>query len=237
MELTGAAIVNVPAVLNPVTVGAFHAALQQASAEDVGCAIVLVDADTRTFCLGLDLAAALDNGGAADALGQFVGCLEAIRLSPKPTVSYIRGAVRGGGVGIAAACDGVLAAPTATFATTELRFGLTPSIIAPYLAERMTAQKLRWMALTSQPVDARSALQVGLVDRICADGDAPRVLRAWVAGWKRADAKAMALWKRASSPAGTGGLQTTLDRLADEGVRGRIGRFLEADAVWREDEQ
>ena len=229
MELKGASIVAVPAALNRQTIARLGADLAAASA-DPGTHVLVLAGGEAEFCRGLDLGEATD--GAGPALEQFAACLRTIRLGQKPVIALVRGAAVAGGVGLAAACDGVLATCDASFTLTELIFGLAPAIILPYLAERLPQQKLRWMALRAQALSAPEALQFGLADHVCAPEDAPKLLRQWVRQLRRAQPVAVALWKRltADSAAASSqeGVQLTLERLHDPMVRRGIREFMES---------
>jgi methylglutaconyl-CoA hydratase len=85
-------------------------------------------------------------------------------------VALIHGGCFGGGTGIAAACDVIVADETAIFSITEARWGLTAGIIVPQLLSRIGAGRLRRYALTCERFDARRAFEIGLVDEVCAEG-------------------------------------------------------------------
>ena len=89
---------------------------------------------------------------------------------PKPTVALIHGGCFGGGTGIAAACDIIIADETAMFSITEARWGLTALPIVPQLLSRIGPGRLRRYSLTCERFDARRAFEIGLVDEVCAPG-------------------------------------------------------------------
>ncbi len=231
MELKGASIVAVPPALNRQTIARLGADLDAAAADPASHVIVLAGGEAE-FCRGLDLGEAACVDGAKPALNEFAACLRAIRLGEKPVIAVVRGAAAAGGIGLAAACDGVLAASDATFTLTELIFGLIPAIIFPYLSERLSPQKLRWMVLRGQTLSAPEALQFGLADHVCAPEDVPKLLRQWVRQLRRAQPEAVALWKRLTDSFGAaasgGGVQLTLERLQDPAVRRGIQEFIES---------
>lgn len=90
---------------------------------------------------------------------------------PKPTIALIQGGCFGGGVGIAAACDIVIAAEDALFAITEARWGLIATPIFPQLVATMGLRNVRRFALTCERFDAAKAKELGLVQEICAVGE------------------------------------------------------------------
>jgi enoyl-CoA hydratase/carnithine racemase len=231
VELNGAALVRVPAVLDRHTVRDLRAVLEAAILDPQSRVAVLLGPGEGVFCRGMDLAGSQSPEGLGEAVDDFAACLEIIRLGRKPVLAFVHGQAVGGGVGLAAACDGVLATDDSSFTLSELLFGLTPAIILPYLAQRVSAQRLRWMALTSLPVTAGEAVALGLIERTCRVDDAGAILRAWIDRLRRLDPTVVESWKRASanppSPGSPDGTAATLERLRDAGVRQRLQRFLE----------
>ena len=101
----------------------------------------------------------------------FARLVQAIRTIGKPVVAVVAGIALGGGVGIAAAADVVIASTRAAFGLPEALFGLVPGVVMPILLERMTPQKARWLALTGHTRSASEAQQLGLVDLVVSDDD------------------------------------------------------------------
>jgi methylglutaconyl-CoA hydratase len=136
-------------------------------------ALVLAGAG-RSFCAGGDLgwmrsiAAAGPGKNAQDATA-LGGLFDTLDRSPKPVVARVHGAARGGGVGLVAACDIPVAAAGASFALTEVRLGLAPAVISPYLVARMGAARCRELFVTGETFDAAQALRIGLVHHVAAD--------------------------------------------------------------------
>lgn len=231
MELTGTTVVTVPPLLNPQTIAGLRSDLDAALADPVSHVVILLGGDD-VFCRGLDLSAVASAEDARTALERFAGCLQTVRLGGKPVIGLVRGACVAGGVGLAAACDGLLATTDATFALTELLFGLVPAIILPYLAQRVSAQKLRWMALSAQTLTAGEALQLGLADRVCASENTSKVLRSWARQLRRVQPSVVGMWKRmtANLPAlpAEEGVQITMERLSDPAVRMGFLEFIES---------
>lgn len=89
---------------------------------------------------------------------------------PKPSIALVHGGCFGGGVGLVAACDIVIASEDAIFAITETRWGLIPSPIVPQLNARIGLANVRRYALTSERFDARRAREIGLVNEVCPTG-------------------------------------------------------------------
>jgi methylglutaconyl-CoA hydratase len=103
--------------------------------------------------------------------------LHLIATLPKPTVALVQGAAYGGGVGLIAACDIVIAAEGARFGLTEVRLGLVPAVISPYVIGAVGPRWARRLFLTAERFDAALAERIGLVhevvpgDRLAARGD------------------------------------------------------------------
>jgi methylglutaconyl-CoA hydratase len=87
----------------------------------------------------------------------------AFRVHPKPIVARVQGAALGGGAGLVAACDIALAAEETRFGFTEVRLGLVPAVISPYVLARIGESATRELFLTGQRFDARKAREIGLV--------------------------------------------------------------------------
>ena len=94
----------------------------------------------------------------------------------KPTVAKVNGHVFGGAVGLVACCDIVIAAPRARFCLSEVRLGLVPAVISPYVIEAMGARNARRFFLTAEQMSARKARRVGLVHEVAKDGKLDRAV-------------------------------------------------------------
>jgi enoyl-CoA hydratase/carnithine racemase len=239
--------VAVPPVLNPETMAGLAASVAGALGAPEPRVLVLEGTD-GVFCRGLDLEA-LGATGAAEWVERaatetavaFAACLRAIRLAGRPTVAVVAGEAVGGGVGVAAACDVVVAGDRATFALPELLFGLAPAIILPLLLERMPAQKVRRLALQGQSCGAAEAQALGLVDVVSPVAELPATLRRLTRGLARAHPSAVATFKRDSAESiglglerGLGrGAEATAATLRDAEVRAGIRGFVtEGQPPW-----
>ena len=88
---------------------------------------------------------------------------EAIDTCPVPVIGRIQGAALGGGVGLAAVCDIVVASSDAIFAFSEARLGIAPAVISPYVLRKIGISHARALFFTAERFDAHRALQIGLV--------------------------------------------------------------------------
>jgi enoyl-CoA hydratase/carnithine racemase len=159
----------VPPALDARTTGELAERIEHAAAQPRG--VIVLAGDGGTFCRGIDftaLLAAQDAGALAvectRSVDAFVRCLRCIRSCGKPVGAAVDGETLAGGVGLAAACDLVVATERSTFGLPETLFGLIPAITLPVLLERMTPQKARLVILTARSYGAAEAHALGLVD-------------------------------------------------------------------------
>jgi methylglutaconyl-CoA hydratase len=131
----------------------------------------------RHFCTGADLRE-LSAGASAPpeqptAETERLAALYASLLRcPLLTLAAVHGAAYGGGAGLAAACDLVVASPEARFQFSEVRLGFVPALVATFLPRRVSPAALTRLVLDPHPLDAVAALAVGLVDRVTDDARA-----------------------------------------------------------------
>jgi methylglutaconyl-CoA hydratase len=95
--------------------------------------------------------------------------LRAIRECPRATIARVHGPTFGGGVGLTAACDIAVAVRSAVFALTEVKLGILPAVISPYVQEKIGAGALRRYALTAERFDAAEARRLGLINEVVED--------------------------------------------------------------------
>ncbi len=134
---------------------------------------------------------------------------------PVPTVALVQGGCFGGGTGMVAACDVVIAADNAVFSISEVRWGLTAAIIIPQLCDAISARQLRRYALTGERFDAAEAHRIGLVHQVVPAGELAAAGDAMVAQLLQNGPEAMAETKAAIFEFAWGGFQrSTLDALA-----------------------
>src|SRR6478672_4466291 len=112
---------------------------------------------------GIATASKQENLRASRATAEAVDRLNRL---PVPTVALVQGGCFGGGTGIVAACDVVIAADNALFSITEVRWGLTVAIIIPQLSDAISVRQLRRYALTGERFGAADARRIGLVHEV-----------------------------------------------------------------------
>jgi methylglutaconyl-CoA hydratase len=165
----------------PETRNAFDAALIAELAEafvDVGTTrAVVLRGEGLSFCAGADIdwmRASVDltveeNVADANALRRM---LEAIDGCPAPVVSAVHGHALGGGVGLVACSDIVVAEARTVFAFSEVKLGIVPAVISPFALRRIGESAARRYFVTGERFDAETALRIGLVHEVTADLDA-----------------------------------------------------------------
>lgn len=145
-------------------------------ATNVNIRAVIIQAVGKNFCTGADLSwmqAAINlsvNENKAE-MKKFASLLKAISFLKIPTIAYVHGKVLGGGLGILAACDMVIAAEHTIFAAPEIKLGLVPAIIAPYLAKILNGRSLTQLLLGTVTWSASEALQAGLISNIIRENE------------------------------------------------------------------
>ena len=146
-----------------------------ALAAAAGVRAVVLKGNGRHFQAGADLAwisavaqmSPEENEKVSRATGELVRRLDTL---PVPTVALVQGGCFGGGTGIVAACDIVIASEDAMFAITETRWGLMAGIILPQLCQAIGLRALRRYALSGERFDAHEARRIGLAHELCAPG-------------------------------------------------------------------
>ena len=160
--------------LSTALVGELHDGLDRAAA-DPDVRVVVLGHTGGTFCAGADLSEAAGRDPSAvavDRAREMTRLLRRILESPMPVIGAIDGHVRAGGLGLVGACDIVVAGAASTFALTEARIGVAPSIISLTLLPKMTARAAGRYFLTGEKFGADVAAQIGLVTVATDDVDA-----------------------------------------------------------------
>jgi len=162
------------------------------------------------FCAGGDfttfktLMGTATSGAAPDPIARnnraFGALLTRLVDLPVPTIAVVVGAAAGGGTGLAAACDVVLAHSSATFATPETGLGIPPAQIAPFVASRIGRQRATRLLCEGRRVDAQEAKHIGLADIVAEDIDA--ALLEQIRRFDRAEPAAVRSTKRILAHAG-----------------------------------
>ncbi|WOC11609.1 enoyl-CoA hydratase family protein [Gordonia sp. MP11Mi] len=161
--------------LSAVLVAQLQAALVGAASDDAVRAVVLTHTG-GTFCAGGDLKEALGRGlspaeATAEGTRAMIELMGTMLEAPKPVVAVANGHVRAGGFGLLGAADIALAGPKATFALTESRLGLAPSMISLVLLPKMSARASGRYFLTGEAFTPGEAEELGVVSRALSSVD------------------------------------------------------------------
>jgi len=231
-------------------IGRLTGALSELGTER-GLRAVLLTGVGSAFCAGADIAemraagAAAPEQNVADAR-RFVALLDRLERMPQPTVAVVNGAAYGGALGLISACDIAIAGSSARFALSEVRLGLIPAMISPYLIRAIGARQAGRYMQTGEVIDAATAERIGLVHEAVDDAALPDAVRklcdALLAGGPCAQVEIKTLLRRVagrddtSDAALQGELAHWIARIrgSDEGVEG-LSAFLEKrPAKWRD---
>lgn len=155
------------AVITALTKGLL-AVTEQAKSQPGSVRALVLRGQGKHFSAGADLnwmraAAKLSYADNLRDAGTLTTLFESLANLPIPSLALVQGSAFGGAVGLAAAADIVIAEKTAKFALSEVRLGLLPAVILPYLARRLTPQSLRRLALSGRVFTADEAMAAGLV--------------------------------------------------------------------------
>jgi methylglutaconyl-CoA hydratase len=155
---------------NASVIAELHAAFERIAAADNVRAVVLAG-EGKVFCGGADVSwmrDSLDLSFEANAVDaeHMSDMFRAIDNCPRPVIARIQGAALGGGAGLAAACDIAIAAGDAVFGFTEVKLGIIPAVISPFVLSKIGASHARALFLTGERFDARRAMRIGLVHEI-----------------------------------------------------------------------
>ena len=157
---------------------------------------VVLSGNGRSFCAGADLnwfysSEQLSLEENTERYSHLASLLLKIFRLPQLTIATVNGNVFGGGLGLMTACDFVLAETNAKFMFSEVKLGLLPATILPFVAKRLTVQNLRKWILTGSLFKASEAYHAGLIDVICESGGIDKCLLEFVATFEQASPAAI----------------------------------------------
>ncbi len=153
-----------------VLISALHAAFDQAAA-DLSVRLVLIEGNGKSFSAGADMnymrrmgeGSLEDNRADAARLAAMLAALDGL---PMPTVCRLHGAAMGGGVGLVSCCDVVVASTRAKLALSEVKIGMVPATIGPYVVRAIGARACRRLFVTAEAVEPWRALALGWVSEV-----------------------------------------------------------------------
>jgi methylglutaconyl-CoA hydratase len=188
--------------------------------------VVVLAANGKSFSAGADLNwmkrmarySEAENLRDAIALGDLMHTLRALH---KPTIARVQGAAYGGGVGLVACCDIAIGATTAAFCLSEVRLGLIPAVISPYVIAAIGERQARRCFLTAERFDAAEAQRIGLLHAVVDEAQLDASVQAMVDHLLKGGPKAQAAAKRLIDAVAN----RPIDRLLVEDTAERIARI------------
>ena len=194
---------------------------------DGAARVAVLSGAGKMFCAGADLTwmskmvAYTRDENVRDARAM-ARMFEALDRLPIPLIGRVHGAALGGGVGLAAVCDIVVAAEDCAFGFTEVKLGILPAVISPYAIAKIGASAARELFLTGARFSAARAKEIGLVHAVADDSELDRVVAKYVndlaTSAPEAVAAAKALIAHVSCNEGTSAIEYTIDAIADRRV-------------------
>ncbi|MCG3174514.1 MAG: Carnitinyl-CoA dehydratase [Myxococcota bacterium] len=138
--------------------------------------VVIVTGEGKSFCAGADLKWMSDMANFTveqnhEDAAALAAMFNAVYNCPKPVIGRINGAAVGGGVGLTSVCDVAVAAEGAAFGLSEVRIGLVPAVIFPYLLRKVQISPLVELTLTSERISAARAREIGLVNHVVPEAE------------------------------------------------------------------
>jgi methylglutaconyl-CoA hydratase len=192
-----------------------------------GARVAVLAGAGKVFCAGADLAWMSQMVGytheenVRDAR-QMARMFEALDQLPIPLIGRVHGAALGGGVGLAAVCDVVVAAEDAAFAFTEVKLGILPAVISPYATAKIGRSAARELFLTGARFSAERARDIGLVHAVTDEAGLDRSVAKYVNDFLTSGPEAVAAAKRlvaaVTSAARTAAIEYTIDAIAERRI-------------------
>lgn len=217
-------------------------------AGDDNARVVVLTGEGDFFCAGADVGYMRDTAGFSyeenlEDARKLAAMFGAVDQCPKPVVARVKGAAIGGGIGLVAAADIGVAEEGTVFAFSEVRLGISPATIAPFVVRKIGHSQTRALFLTGERFDATRACEIGLVHEVVAEGNLDGAVQEKVArllsGGPEALAATKALLRELRDAPSGNTTEITARHIAklrtgEEGQEG-LGAFLEKrEPAWRE---
>jgi methylglutaconyl-CoA hydratase len=198
--------------------------------QDPSIRLVVIASRGDTFCSGADLGwlrSVAEGQAGVDEIEGLAQLLGALWRFPKPVLARVQGSAHGGGVGLIACCDIVVASDSARFALPELRLGLIPAVILPHLLRALGSRQARRWCLSGEALLGTDALRLGLVHKLVEPAELDAEVEHQVTLLLRSAPGAVRAFKR---------LLAELTEVADEEARGatELASYLQASDEVRE---
>jgi methylglutaconyl-CoA hydratase len=179
----------------------------------------------KHFCAGADLAwmqqsASIDynlNLQDARTLAELMYNLYHLKL---PTLAVVQGAAFGGALGLISCCDMAIGTADAQFSLSEVRIGLAPAVISPFVVQAIGERAMRRYALTAERFDGERAQQLGLLAKCYDANELERGVEHWMANLLLNSPQAMRVSKQLLLEVGSGTLTPALRRYTEEAIAG-----------------
>ena len=168
--------------IGPATLRELLAAFSDAKQDSAVRVVVLTGAGDKAFSAGAslsDMSADASESTRHDERGLFVDLFLAMERLGKPIIGCINGAALAGGFGLALSCDLLVAADTAQFGTPEIRVGLWPMMVMSIVIRNLGPKRAMQLFMTGDRIDAQTALQWGIVNRVVPAAEARRNADDW----------------------------------------------------------
>lgn len=230
-----------------VMIGELLGALDNAS-QDNKVRVLVLKSEGKNFSAGADLnwmrsMADKDFQQNIDDAGQLSLLMQRLDQLPKPTIALVQGAAFGGAVGLAACCDMVLAQPKSSFCLSEVKIGLIPAVISPYVVKAIGERQSRRYMLTGERFFAQQALTLGLIHQVVDDFEP--ALTEWLEALLNNSPQALDASKRLIAEVGSRPVDDTVRRhtieaiakirVSSEGQEGLAAFLQKRPAAWRKD--
>ena len=207
-----------------------------------GVRVIVLAGNGASFSAGADLnwmkrAAEQDEyANREDALA-LAKMFDTLNTCPKPVVALVQGTALGGGVGLAACCDIVIAQPETLFGLTEVRLGLIPAVISPFVIAKIGPSAARRYFLTGERFSAAEAQRIGLIHEVASalEAEGAKMVEALLAGGPEAIADAKDLISDITRMDDKGELtahRIAMRRASDEGREGIAAFLTRRKARW-----
>jgi len=208
--------------------------------------VLVVAAEGSAFCAGADfhwmgkMVEADFEENLADSL-KLADMLAALYRFPRPTIARVQGSAFGGGVGVAACCDIVVAAQTALFSFSEVKIGLVPACISPFVIRRIGEGRTREYFLTGERITAQRAYEIGYANKVVPEAELDKAVKGYVSRFLAAGPEALGVCKRMLEDVPSMSLAEARDytarvianlRISEEGLEGMKAFLHKRKPTW-----
>lgn len=193
---------------------------------DPNVTVIILRGAGDAFCSGADLASiqAMQSADYSANLADsraLRDCFHQLYEYPKPTIAGVRGPALAGGAGLATCCDFIVAESSASFGYPEVKIGFVAAMVMVLLTRQVGERAARDLLLTGRRIKADEAQRMGLISRVCADGELEESVAALAASLVSNSPQAMSVSKHLLSKVWTGSIETNLDEAAALNARVR----------------